>query len=262
MRVHYMSDIHLEFDVLDQLPSGEVLILAGDITIAACFSSDRQDPRKQRVRSATLRFFELARKNFDIILYVGGNHEPYGLDIDESQALIENYLAGDGVYYLENKGATIEGITFLGATLWTDMECGEGQSERIIGLGLSDFHVISADGRRFTPRHAIARHQASLDFLKRELATRADQKVVVVTHHAPSYLGMTDRFRRTPVAPGFASNLDDFIIANPQISNWVFGHTHIVKTFQIGETTLRTNCRGYIGRERTGFELDAHFDIG
>ncbi|MEM9357473.1 MAG: metallophosphoesterase [Pseudomonadota bacterium] len=260
MRVHYMSDIHLEFDAMDQLPSGEVLILAGDITTAVCLSPETQDSRKQRVRSATLRFFELARKNFDTILYIGGNHEPYGIDIDESQALIERHLGGDGVYYLENKAATIDGVTFLGATLWTDVNNGDRGTERYVGLGLTDFHVISEGGRRFTPRHAISRHQASLEFLKKELAARIEQKVVVVTHHAPSYQGMTERFRRTPVAPGFASDLDDFIVTHPQISDWVFGHTHIVKTFRIGETTLRTNCRGYIGREQTGFVLDAHFD--
>ena len=262
MKVHYMSDIHLDFGAMDQLPSGDVLVLAGDITAAACLSPEFKDSRKQRVRTATLRFFELARKNFDIILYVGGNHEPYGLDIDEGQALIEGHLSGDGVYYLENKAATIDGVTFLGATLWTDMNKGASESERYIGLGLSDFHVISAGGRRFTPRQAIARHEGSLAFLRREIANRSNQKVVVITHHAPSYQGMTPKFRQTPVAPGFASDLEDFIEVHPQISDWVFGHTHIVKTFDIGETTLRTNCRGYVGREKTGFKIDAHFEVG
>ncbi len=262
MKVHYMSDIHLDFGAMDQLPSGELLVLAGDVTAAACLSPDFKDSRKQRVRSATLRFFELVRKNFDVILYIGGNHEPYGLDIDESQTLIENYIGGDGVYYLENKAATVDGITFLGATLWTDMNKGVSASERYVGLGLSDFHVISCDGRRFTPRQAISRHEASLAFLRRELASRADEKVVVITHHAPSYEGMIPRFRQTPVAPGFASDLEGFIGEHPQISDWIFGHTHIVKTFEVGETTLRTNCRGYVGREDTGFDLDAHFEIG
>ena len=261
MKVHYMSDIHLDFGAMDQLPSGEVLVLAGDITAAACLSPDFKDSRKDRVKSATMRFFELARKNFDIILYVGGNHEPYGLDIDESQSLIESHLAGDGVYYLENKAATVDGVTFLGATLWTDMNKGASASERYVGLGLTDFHVISSEGRRFTPRQAIERHENSLAFLSRELASRADKKVVVVTHHAPSFQGMTERFRRTPVAPGFASDLEDFIVRHPQVSDWIFGHTHIVKTFDVGETTLRTNCRGYVGREQTGFKLDTYFNV-
>lgn len=260
MKVHYMSDIHLDFGDMDEMPEGEVLVLAGDITAAACLAPEFEDSRKARVRSATLKFFDLARKNFDIILYVGGNHEPYGLDIDESQSLIEKHLCGDGVYYLENKSATIDGVTFLGATLWTDMKCDEGQSERYIGLGLSDFHVISTYGRRFTTRDAVERHEQSLAFLDRELAERADQNVVVITHHAPSYQGMSKKFSKTPVAPGFASHLEDFISARPQISNWLFGHTHIVKTFNVGETTLRTNCRGYVGRESTGFQLEAHFE--
>ena len=208
MKVHYMSDIHLEFGVLEDMPEGKVLVLAGDITVAACLAPEVEDPRRARVRSATLRFFDVARKNFDLIIYVGGNHEPYGLDIDQSQVLIEEHLCGDGILYLENKAATIEGVTFLGSTLWTDMECGEG---------LSDFYVISADGRRFTPRHAVACHQQSLGFLKCELAGLADHKVVVVTHHAPSYQGMTDLFLRTLVAPAFSSDLDNFISAHPQI---------------------------------------------
>lgn len=261
MKVHYMSDIHLEFGAMDVLPSGDVLILAGDITAAACLSDNLKDSKKERVRSDTLRFFDQARRNFNTVLYVGGNHEPYGLDIDDSQALIETHLAGDGVYFLENKVALIDGVAFLGATLWTDINKGERESERFVGLGLSDFHVISTAGRRFTPRHAAGRHENSLAFFARELADRPDKKVVVITHHAPSYQGMTPRFRQTPVAPGFASDLEGFISAHPQISNWVFGHTHIVKTFKVGETTVRTNCRGYVGREKTGFNVDAAFDV-
>ena len=84
MRVHYMSDIHLEFGALEDMPEGEVLVLAGDITVAACLAPEVEDSRLARVRSATLRFFDVAQKNFDLIIYIGVNHEPYGLDIDQS----------------------------------------------------------------------------------------------------------------------------------------------------------------------------------
>ena len=56
MRIHYMSDLHLEFGALDKpLPKGEVLVLAGDITLAASLDPARTDKSARAVREANAR---------------------------------------------------------------------------------------------------------------------------------------------------------------------------------------------------------------
>ena len=58
MRIHYMSDVHLEFGALQtRLPKGEVVILAGDITLLAAMDPAKPDASARAVRKNTLQFF-------------------------------------------------------------------------------------------------------------------------------------------------------------------------------------------------------------
>ena len=53
MRIHYMSDVHLEFGALDKpLPKGDVVILAGDITLLAAMDPAKTDASARAVREA------------------------------------------------------------------------------------------------------------------------------------------------------------------------------------------------------------------
>ena len=59
MRIHYMSDVHLEFGALEKpLPKGDVVILAGDITLLAAIDpgqDGRQRARRSQEHAAILR---------------------------------------------------------------------------------------------------------------------------------------------------------------------------------------------------------------
>ena len=84
MRIHYMSDVHLEFGALDKpLPEGDVVILAGDITLLVAMDPAKTDASAQRVRAATQRFFGAVTSRFAKVVYLMGNHEHYGFCIDE-----------------------------------------------------------------------------------------------------------------------------------------------------------------------------------
>src|SRR5688572_23244280 len=95
MRIHYMSDVHLEFGALDKpLPKGDVVVLAGDITLLAALDPSKTDARARRLREVTLEFFDTAQRSFDLVVYLMGNHEHYGFCIDESADAIRHHLPG------------------------------------------------------------------------------------------------------------------------------------------------------------------------
>ena len=55
------------------------------------------------------------------VLYVHGNHEGYGQNLDDVQDAIQAACAASGNVHALNCGARIiGGVRFLGATLWTD----------------------------------------------------------------------------------------------------------------------------------------------
>ena len=191
MRVHYMSDLHLEFSNQDvALPSGEVLILAGDMTIAYCLDPANADDNSRKARESTARFFDQACRNFRDVILLSGNHEPYGYDIDGAHDRIRATLGGGNVHYLENEAVEIDGVPFLGCTLWTDMDGRDPSALNNVGRGLNDFYLVGTGGRRFTSSDAADRHDASLAWLGGELLKHVGRPVVVVTHHAPSYQGL------------------------------------------------------------------------
>ena len=52
-KIHYVSDIHVEFGALDKpLPEGDVLLLAGDTTVIACLAKHRSDAAARSVQKA------------------------------------------------------------------------------------------------------------------------------------------------------------------------------------------------------------------
>jgi len=107
MRLHILSDLHIEFGKFD-LPEidADVLILAGDI---------------HTKRNGIKWILEHAPKGVPT-LYVMGNHEFYG---EKHPGLIQKIRAeaiGSNVHILENESITIDGYYFFGCTLWTDLE--------------------------------------------------------------------------------------------------------------------------------------------
>ena len=65
------------------------------------------------------------------VLYVLGNHEFYGSSIDGAAAELKRLCAGTHVHVLDDSEIVIDGVRFLGTTLWTDfMLFGDGDERR------------------------------------------------------------------------------------------------------------------------------------
>ncbi|MEW8692247.1 MAG: hypothetical protein AB2535_14320 [Candidatus Thiodiazotropha endolucinida] len=87
-------------------------------------------------------------------------------------------------------------------------------------------------------------HEASRDWLAIMLAEPFDGRTVVVTHHAPSSQSVHPRYARDLLTPAFASNMENLMDSN-RAALWIHGHTHDSFDYEIYETRVVCNPRGY-----------------
>ncbi len=180
------------------------------------------------------------------VIYVPGNHEFYHHDI----ALIDELKseAPDNIHVLNDHQVIINGVRFLGSILWTDFAL-FGEADKFFAMqtarqGMTDFSIISNNGRRFTPKDAIRLHTASRDWLTAMLAEPFAGKTVVITHHAPSSQSVHPQYARDLLTPAFASNLEN-LMDGDRATLWVHGHMHESFDYEVYGTRVVCNPRGY-----------------
>ena len=121
---------------------------------------------------------------------------------------------------------------------------------------------------RLTPEYTVEQHIKTKDYFTQVLnenRQRPDgvKPVVVVTHHSPSKLSTHPRYKHDTIMNGaYSSDLDDFILDNPQIKYWTHGHTHETFRYNIGTCEVICNPRGYAGYEHRAEEFDPTIEIG
>lgn len=236
MKIAIFSDLHNEFTPWlppEYLKTADVIIFAGDIDTGT------------KGIPWILKHFKQP------VIYVLGNHEYFGGDIQSIDKQITELTRDTNIYFLNNDAIKIGDIYFVGATLWTDfMLFNEPQiSKDIASRKMYDYKTINfiEDGklRRFTVKDSIELHKKSLLFFNQFLPKKS--KTVVITHHAPSIKSVSPKFL-DQLSAAFASNLDNLILSN-SVELWVHGHTHHNVDYMIGETRIISNQRGYIPEE-------------
>ena len=279
MRIQIVSDLHLEFsDVnIQNTNNADVLILGGDIMIAQDLH-DHPEPnntadqaviaagtglgRRQQSAQRYRDFFKRCSFQFPHVIYIAGNHEFYngkfyaGIDY-----LREECAKYSNVYFLENDTKVIDDVTFVGATLWTDMNKGDPLTMHAIEGMMNDFRIIKNDKRNYAPmsaRDVASRHARTLGYFRSVLAEQHDRKFVVVGHHSPSFQSVHDLYKdQYLMNGGYHSDLSEFIMDHPQVKLWTHGHTHHTFDYMIGETRVVCNPRGY---ENDGYSEGTGWD--
>jgi predicted MPP superfamily phosphohydrolase len=263
IHIREISDLHLEhlYDLYDKnsdkvkdhiktlipvLPTDKktVLIVAGDLATAR---------RPNRIAT----FFELVVPRFKHVIYVLGNHEHYGVDIADTHNIITTTLSSEHVKLDMSKltviGNTperikIDDVTFIGATMWTDYNGGNSKSAKVIEKYIVDHKTIKNGDSTFTTKHAREIHLATLQIFAQWMTELAGEKVVVITHHLPSFRAVDPQYMLDEpcitLNAAFASDLDAFILKY-QPNFWFFGHTHTSYSGKIGNTGLECNPFGY-----------------
>ena len=143
-------------------------------------------------------------------------------------------------------------VVFAGGTLWTNLNRRDPLTAIHLRNNMSDYNIIRNKPvyRKLTPEDTIQTHDATVQYLKVIASEHLDKKMVVVTHHAPSYESISPRYRGDFLMNGgYASDLSDFILDNSNIKLWVHGHTHDDYDYNVGNTRIICNPRGYLKYE-------------
>ncbi len=225
MKLHIISDIHLEFANFKARNLGQDLtIIAGDLG---------EGPRGRNVVDEY--------KKISPVLYVMGNHEFYHHDVRD----VLDYWKAQEVLF-ECRKETYGDLTFAGCTLWSDFANNNSFVKLEAQRRMNDYRIIKFHGNPLTPDDTYWWHKESLEWLKHN---KAD---VVVTHHAPSPQSVADDYKTDRLNGAYVSDLEDLIKElKPKL--WIHGHVHITKDYKIGETRVICNPRGYMGWESNPF---------
>ena len=274
MKINVISDLHLDFSDLT-LPGGDVLILSGDVCEAknlkdgiynpdpVLLPGERADRRPDRFN----RFFIEECAKYRHVIYVMGNHEHYGFKFHKTYDHIKKNIPAN-VHLLENETIEIDGVLFLGASLWTDMNNHHVLTMFHMRSMMNDYRQITMFDQvknayhKLTPEHTVRVHEGTRQYFKLVLEENRQREggplpVVVVTHHSPSKTSTHSRYDRDYIMNGaYSSNLSEFILDNPEIQVWTHGHTHDTFDYMIGTTRIICNPRGYKGYESQAENFD------
>ena len=285
MKVALASDVHLEFGPisLENTENADVLILSGDICVAKdILNRDDNGIFDRFSRSNTIHtFFQECCERFPHVVYVMGNHEHYHGDYANTLTILRDrfgYLAN--LHILDKEMVQLGGVSFIGGTLWTDMNKEDSitllhmkgmmndircvdNSKNVVSFKTFDEDnnvVFKTRAAKFTPEDAVVDHRAMLEYIRLMIEGKFDQKFVVVGHHSPSKLSTKPQYEDEVIMNGgYSSDLSEFILDHPQIKLWTHGHTHHKFDYMIGSTRIVCNPRGYINYEPEADNFELQF---
>lgn len=295
MKIAIASDLHLEFGDLhfknDQ--NADVLILSGDIMVANDLA--QHDPFRimgEHYRSNRFQdFFERCCAQFPHVIYIMGNHEHYHGDFAKTVSHVKSCMTRlKNLHILEREMIVLDGVHFVGGTLWTDMNREDPLTLYHMTKMMNDFRCVKNSAREvhfkarvpvdkpvsmtdqewidsdingrtrevfktreatFCPEDAVTEFKLTVAYLQLMLETHRDKKFVMCGHHAPSGQSTHEQYKHdTIMNGGYSSNLEDFILDQENLVLWTHGHTHYPFDYMVGQCRVVCNPRGYHGHEQ------------
>jgi len=235
-RLQICSDLHVEFyDEVPKLlvPSAPYAALLGDIGVVS-----RDSYRQCLLQEA---------ENFKRVFVVAGNHEFYdGIvdpTIEKMKKICEEHK---NLQFCHRTSVLVDGIRLLGCTLWSFIP---DEHKLEVEMSMSDFRVIKLSPNKtdtLTAKEFVKYHLEDLEFLKVEIekAKKNNEKVVVMTHHAPLRFACGDpSYDKSPSNHGFCTDLT--YLFGPPVVLWAYGHTHWYQDMTVKGTRILSNPSGY-----------------
>lgn len=291
MKVAQCSDMHIEFGdyQFDRTVEADVLILGGDILLSYNF-----EPYNKIIEGTKSdrfhKFLEQASAQFKDVIYIMGNHEHYHGDFAKSESNIRECMSRyPNIHFLEKESITIGDVTFVGGTMWTNMNNSDHLTLLHVQHRMNDFQIVKNSSKKYQRRVPIYKKEENgIDYVKDErglsvqdgwkyveedstfspqdaaddfdkffgylenvVEGKHDQKFFVCTHHSPSKLSTKPQYKHEYLMNGaYSSSLEEWIMDHPQIKVWTHGHTHDAFDYMVGDTRIVCNPRGYIGHEQ------------
>jgi len=230
LNIHLLSDLHLErAGFVPPINTADVVVLAGDIGVGT-------------------QGLKWAEDAFDVpVIYVCGNHEYHDprWSMSEHKAWMRQTCEGSNVHFLDNDVAVIDGVRFIGSTLWADLTDAPDalycDTDNIVVQYESSWDAGGLS--HFNEEYAQLLFERNRAWLASELAKPFDGKTVVVTHHAPSFSSLHGQYLGNPWNPCFITNME--FLMGDSVDLWVHGHTHNNFDYRVKGTRVACNPRGY-----------------
>lgn len=201
------------------------------------------------VKYDAIHFLKKMSSRFKAVVAVLGNHDYWRRDLTTHTSSIREELSREGyhnVFLLNRDTVTIDGVLFIGATLWTDYDKGDNLLMSHAAQTMNDYKFMRKLNytRRVKPNDILGEHIKDRDFIFSH-ADR-DEKMVVLSHHAPCFQSIdfarygNGSFMNKYYATEFGTE-----IAYSNFKLWHHGHIHGSKDYMIYQTRVICNPRGY-----------------
>ena len=206
---------------------------------------------------------EWAKSRFDMpVLYVAGNHEPYDDEFHATRDALRDAAAGSRVQILDCGETVIEGVRFIGCTLWADFALA-GEAGRKLALDKHAAWLIDYRSIRWRDLRLLRRPTRPASMRGTATGSRASccGPFPASRWSSRTTCPTPGASRRSspghPLNPAFVSNLED-LMGHAQL--WIHGHTHQAFDYTVRGTRIVCNPRGY-ANEATGFRADLVVEV-
>lgn len=237
MLIHYFSDLHVEFG------SGELARrLAGNRDADVIICAGDLKPSGEAGRYLHL-LDDLTRCPF---LFVPGNHEYYGTGKETlDRELAEQRYSN--VRILNRSTTRIRDVLFLGATGWWEKA---SVKSRLIMNDFVAIHDIQQAG------YGAEWGREDKRFFADTLLRAAEDRVVCISHHAPSRRSFSPSQVWRVQNDCYANQWDEMIMEY-QPAVWIHGHIHDPSNdYLLGKTRVISNPYGYLRANRLNPDWD------
>lgn len=254
MKIWYLSDLHIDFGKqnIKQYPEIDIVVILGDVGN----------------KLSGWSFIETLLNKGYIVLFVLGNHEYYNNSLKNIYTMKEIFnLWKDkeklfpNFHILENDTFIFNNVKFIGSTLWTnfsnhkketiDLFYKEQNDSKIIFKTVRNMGFKRLGGTPINHEDVTGFYNNSIDFIKNEVSKPFEGHKIVLTHFAPSYQSIGEKYKPYINDYGnYANDLDEYI-KNSDISYWLHGHIHTTSYYNIGNTIIACNPFGYRSERKT-----------
>lgn len=256
MKIRLFSDLHLEFakNRWDHffVPRGDdfetTLLLAGDISTGL----------------SSVPFIEAMCSRFKYVLMIPGNHEYYHYEFEKVNNDFLNWELEESpknFHFLYNDFRVLDGVRFLGGTMWTDFEHEDPLIMADASVTMNDYGMIRLNGLAMTPEYILNEHKKFTAFLQAKFDESFTGPTVVMSHHSPGN-SLRRRGRRVRDDAFYFANIEYYVGNEDKAVLWVHGHTHRNWDYKINNTRVVCNPYGYSAiAENHGFDPEIVIEV-